>query len=191
MGCVFKLVRVAFVAFILVALAGAGLGTVLALSGSPEPCVDRGVDPAPSNDQALSENWQQLLFSLASGEDTQITVSEDEASTVGANYIEQRNIPVEDFRLYFCPDGRPQAAGKVEFLGIQSNVVAKGDLDLSGAQPRLQIDSVKAGRLPGFVSKPLAELVLDEQDVTNVPLPQQVSDVDYQDGQAIVTVSLN
>jgi hypothetical protein len=191
LGCIFKLLGLAVPAVLFFALAGAALGAYLAFSGVPQPCVDRDTQPAPAAGQTLADNWRQLANVLAGSRDVELVITEDQASVFGAQYLRDRDVPVEDFRLYFCPGGYAEATGKVGILGLDSNLLLRGTLDVSSRENRVDIDSVRAGRVPNFIARPLFDLFLDEESVVQLPLAEQITAIEYRNGSAVVTASAN
>jgi hypothetical protein len=191
LGCVLRLAALAIPGFLFFAVAGVALGGYLAFTGAPQPCVDRDSAPAPSAGQTLAENWRQLANVLAGSQDVALVITEDEASAFGAEYLEDRDMPVEDFRLYFCPGGYAEATGKVGILGIHSNVLLRGTIDVSGRENRVDIDAVRAGRIPDFIARPLVGLFVDEENVVELPLAERITAIEYRNGTALVTASAN
>jgi len=191
LGCVLRLAALAIPVFLFFAVAGVALGSYLAFTGAPQPCVDRDSEPAPGAEQTLVENWRQLANALAGNQDVELVITEDEASAYGAEYLEDRDMPVEDFRLYFCPGGYAEATGKVGVLGLNSNVLLRGTLDVSGRESRVDIDAVRAGRIPDFIARPVVDLFVDEENVVELPLAEQITAIEYRNGTALVTATAN
>jgi hypothetical protein len=191
LGCVFRLAALVIPGFVFFALVGVAVGGYMAFTGAPQPCVDRDSEPAPGAGQTLAENWRQLANVLAGSENVELVVTDDEASAFGAEYLEDRDVPVEDFRLYFCPGGYAEATGKVGILGFNSNVLLRGTIDVSGRESRVDIDAVRAGRIPDFIARPLVDLFVDEENVAELPLAEQITAIEYRNGTALVTASAN
>ncbi|MCZ7578211.1 MAG: hypothetical protein M5U18_14575 [Dehalococcoidia bacterium] len=80
--------------------------------------------------------------------------SEAEVTSRGVAYVEERDVPIKDLQIYFCPDGTAEAKGKVNVLGRDVSVLARGTLDVSGGQNRIVVDELKAGNLPPGSAQP-------------------------------------
>jgi hypothetical protein len=161
------------------------VGAVLAVTGTPEACVDREVPSSPIETIGLVANWAAFEAQASRGEAT-IDVTEAQATSIGTQYIEEKDVPVEDLQVFFCPDGTAEAAGKVSALGISANVVVRGTLDLSGAKPQIQIDEIKAGNLPSSASTSLVNFVLERKDFRTLDIEPRLLEIDYADGTATI-----
>jgi hypothetical protein len=191
LGCVQRLAALVIPGFLFFALVGVAVGGYLAFTGAPQPCVDRDSEPAPGAGRTLADNWRNLANVLAGNQDVELVITEDEASAYGAEYLEDRDVPVEDFRLYFCPGGYAEATGKVGILGLNSDVLMRGTLDVSGGESRVDIDAVRAGRIPDFIVRPVVDLFVDEENLVELPLAEQITAIEYRNGTALVTASAN
>jgi hypothetical protein len=191
LGCVLRLAALVIPGFLFFALVGVAVGGYLAFTGAPQPCVDRDSEPAPGAGRTLADNWRNLANVLAGNQDVELVITEDEASAYGAEYLEDRDVPVEDFRLYFCPGGYAEATGKVGILGLNSDVLMRGTLDVSGGESRVDIDAVRAGRIPDFIVRPVVDLFVDEENLVELPLAEQITAIEYRNGTALVTASAN
>jgi len=187
LGCLFRLVAFLFSASFFILVAAVALAGYLLLTGSPKPCVDRALNPAPDAGVVLEANWLELARRVGEGEAFQLPVTEDQATAVGRAYLEARDLPVDGFRVYFCPDGRAEATGTLGVLGVESDIALRGTLDVSGARPRVEIDSVRAGKFPDFIAKPLVDWLLKDEDVLELPLAEHITAVEIGDGQALIT----
>jgi hypothetical protein len=188
LGCLFKLVALGISSFSFLVVTLLALGVFLALSGEPEPCVDRSVDAARGAGADLRENWAAAAGSLLAGQPARVNVTEAQATAIAAVYLEERGVDVNDFRVYFCPGGMAEATGRVARLGVTSNVLLRGRLDFDGERHRIDIDSVRIGNVPSFLAKPVVELLVDENDVRTLPLTENITDIEYGDGIAVVTI---
>lgn len=177
-----------FAAFFL-ALSATALAGFLVFSGAPSPCVDRAIDPAPESDQALQANWLALLQGVAGGETVTLSITEEQASVLGEGYLRGRDVPAEDVRVHFCPDGTTEVTGTLKLLGLKSDVRARGYLDTTGTQPRVEIESVDAGRFPSSLSRHLLNTVMDEERVLTLPLAVNINELEVTNGEAIVVVT--
>src|SRR5207248_2957424 len=108
----------------------------------------------------------RLLTSSAS-----ITISEQEATSFGADYLAAMDLPVEGLQVHFCPDATAEAKGHLGISRFGSNIVVKGTVDAGGPRAAIHIDEVKAGNLPSAVAKPLLEAYLEKRDLKTLDLP--------------------
>jgi hypothetical protein len=191
LGCFFRAIATAFSVFFFLLAAGVAMSAFLVFDGKPQACVDRSLQPAPQPDGRVLEDWLNALDRVRAGEEVRLSVSEDQATVIGQDYLDSKDVPVDDLRVYFCPDGTAEATGKVRagILGLKSNVLVKGTLDVDGDQPRLIFDKVYVGEFPDFLARPAFELFVDEDDVRNIPLVDNITAIEYHDGAADVTLS--
>jgi hypothetical protein len=170
-------------------IAGTVLAAFLALTGTPKPCVDRSVSPAPEANAEFQANWFALLQGVGQGEAVPLRVTEGQASILGDGYLEGRDVPVDNFRMYFCPDGTAEATGSLDTFGLSSKVLVRGTLNIDGPDPRVELDSIEVGNFPGFLSDKALDVLLKNRDVYTIPLAVTVTDLQVDDGEAIVTVA--
>ena len=55
------------------------------------------------------------------------------------------------FRSFFCGQGCADATATFVGGGLAVDLLVRGTLDISGVRPKIEIESVQAGNLPGFV----------------------------------------
>jgi hypothetical protein len=191
LGCLFKLVTTVLSLFFFGVIASGALAAFLVFNGAPEPCVDRSIQPAPEADTDLQANWLDVLDGVSRGERVQLSVTEEQASILGQGYLDARGVPVEDLRVYFCPDGTAEATGRVHtgLLGLESNVLVKGTLAIDSGTNRIDIDEVHVGQFPNFLASRAYDLLIDENDIRNLPIAENIDEIEYRDGEAIVTVA--
>ncbi len=175
---------------LVIATAAGILGAVivaaaLIFTGSPSACVDRVVPTSAAASQELKTAWKQFGAQAATGPAT-IAVSETQATSRGVEYVDDKSAPVDELQVYFCAAGYGEASGKLSVLGIKSKVVVRGTLDLSGAKPQIQIDSVRAGNLPSFVAKPAVDLILNTGNLRTLDLDEHLTSIQFSDGNATV-----
>jgi len=139
-----------------VLLAAALVAGGLLFSGA-RPCADRSSQPSALARASLGAKW--LALSLTP---VPIAVTEREATSAAAVYIQERDVPVHNVQIHFCSDGTAEATGTLRVLGLPIRVVAKGTIDFSGAAPRILFDKIEAGRLPSAIARPVIEAVLPE-----------------------------
>ena len=185
----FRLVAFAATGFIFLAITAVAFGAFLMTNGTPSPCADRSVDPAPASTGELQSNWLDVGSQVVSGQTVQLQVNEDEATIIAAGYLDAKHVPVDKLRIYFCPDGTAEATGKVGVLGVDSNVLIKGRLDVGGPAPVIEIDEVQAGSFPSFLAKHVVNMLVDQHDARTLPLVERISAIEYHDGYAVATLS--
>jgi len=132
-----------------VGLGASIVGGALIFTGNPSPCVDRDIQSAAAASQALRDQWDAFEADAAGGKAT-ITFDEVGVTSRGVEYIEEKDLPLEDLQVHFCPDGLGEATGTIESPGPDIHVLMRGTLDLSGSKPRIDVREIKAGNLPGL-----------------------------------------
>jgi len=177
-------------AFALIGGLGAAVGAVvlifaLIVTGSPSACVDRPLAASEAESEALDAGWRAFGQRAAAGP-AQITISELQATSRGVKYVDDKDVPVEELQVHFCPDGVAEATGKIDVAGISTKVVVSGTLDLSGDQPRIEIDTVKAGNLPSFIAKPVVNLIISTGDFRTLDLDENLTNVQFSDAIVVV-----
>ena len=185
------LIKLAFLAFsglFFMAVTATALAGFLVLTGGPKPCVDRTVAPAPAPNAALQANWNDLIPRVGAGEAVALSVTEEQATMLAQGHLQDKDVPVEDLQIVFCPDGTTEAFGKVTIAGLSSDVLVKGTLDLDRAQPQVEIESIKAGNLPSLVAESLLDMVWEGKEARTVPIAFDILSMDVSDGEAIVVI---
>jgi hypothetical protein len=162
------------------------VGGVLVFAGSPAACVDRVIEPSTAASNDLRAAWRTYGQQAASGNAT-VTFNEQQVTSRGVEYINEKDVPVDELQVYFCPAGYAEGSGKVSILGLKSKVVVRGTLDLSGPQPRIQIDEVRAGSLPSSIAKPVVDTILDTGNFRTLNLREPIATIRYADGTVTVT----
>ncbi|MPZ47925.1 MAG: hypothetical protein GEU75_01175 [Dehalococcoidia bacterium] len=158
----------------------------LVFTGSPDACVDRAVTPSAEASSALVSAWRDFESAAVAG-GAEITVTELQATSRGVEYIEEKDVPVEDLQVYFCPDGTAEASGKIVVAGLKGKIVVRGTLDLGGDKPGIQIDEIQAGNLPSALAKPAIDLILNTGNFRTLDLDVRLTSIEYGDGAATVT----
>lgn len=165
-----------------VAIGGVVLGGILVFTGDPEPCVDRVSTPSNAAVAALFERWNQFTAQAEAGP-ASVSFSEEEATSRAQQYLNEKDIPLENAQVYFCPDGRGQVKGRVNALGRNINVLLSGRVDTSQQPPVIVIDEIKAGNLPSAVAETIVGDRLDRNDVKVLDFGIPISAVNVADGQ--------
>lgn len=149
---------------------GAGLATlagILIATGDPAACVDRKSTASASAVESLMGKWNAFK---AAAPGSSAAFTEQEATSRGVGYLQERDVPIKNLQVYFCADGKAEAKGRVSVLGRDVSVLLRGTLDVSGGQNRIVIDSVQAGNLPSWIGTPVINQLIDRNDVRTLPL---------------------
>ena len=169
-------------------LGGAGVGLVivggvLVMTGNPQPCADREIPISPAAAQSLKDKWDAFAAQAASGQ-ASVTFNESEVTSRGVEYLDEKDVPMNDLQVYLCPDGYGEAVGTINALGRDIHVLIRGTLDLSGAQPRIDVQKIEAGNLPGTVGTRIVNGILDRSDVKTLDVDVNITGISYADGEA-------
>jgi len=162
------------------------IAIILMITGSPKPCVERTNAYSAAASQDLRARWKTFEAQAAAG-NAQIAMTEGAVTSRGIEYIDEKDLPVEDLQVYFCPDGHAEAAGRIKIAGVDSDVVAEGTLDLSGDRPRIRVDRVRVGNLPSAVGTRAVNFILDRGDARTPDLKPRITAVGYGDGTATLS----
>ncbi|MCZ2110941.1 MAG: hypothetical protein LC118_15465, partial [Dehalococcoidia bacterium] len=169
-----------------IAVAGLGAGVVLIgaliLTGDPSPCTSRTSVPNPAAAAALQQKWD--AFTSAPPPAT-VQFTEEEVTSRGVAYIDERDVPISGLQVYFCPDGKAEAKGTATLLGRDVNILIRGTLDVSNNE--IAVDSVQAGNLPSFIGTPLVNQILDRNNVRSLPLDLALTSSTSTDGLHTLT----
>lgn len=175
----------------LVTLVGLGIGAtivggILIFTGSPSPCADREVEPSSAASQQLRAQWDDFEARAAVGQ-AQITFDELGVTSRAVEYVEEKDIPLEDLQVYFCPDGLGEAIGTIKTPGPDISVLLRGTLDLSGEKPRIDVQTIKAGNFPGFGTTWIINNIIKRGDADILDLEPNLISLEISDGSATLT----
>ena len=165
---------------------------------SPESPGLREVVTDPAFAQKWQERWDAFQAQLDAGETISITFEESEMTSRATSWLAAGDIPLKRVTICFY-DGEAEARATAEvpvvsgipLLGdvFETDVSARGSIDLSGQHPRIDITDLDAGSLPGIatglveadieglINDHLAELTLD-----------RLYEVTFRETQAEITV---
>ena len=160
------------------------IGGILIFTGSPQPCAARNIQYSAAASQELRTQFKALAVRGGTG-----NFNETQATSRGIDYINEKDAPVEELQVYFCPQGYAEASGKVKVLGLKTKVVVRGTLDLSGPQPVIDIQSVRAGNLPSAAARPVVNAILNVGNLKTLDIDERITQLVYTDGQVAVTVT--
>jgi hypothetical protein len=166
------------------------VGGVLIFTGSPTPCGNGPIPVSSQASQQMRAAWKEFAVRAARAP-ANAAFTESQITSRGVDYIKEKNAPIEELQVFFCPQGYAEASGKVKVLGLNSTVVVRGTVDVSGPKPVVKILSVRAGNLPGSVAKPIVDRVLDAANVRTIDIDEHVTNVVFsaEGGVGRVTVS--
>ena len=139
------------------------LAVLAAFVGSPGECDsgDREVVVSSALAQSLQDKLDTFDEQLDAGQAASFTFDESEATSRGIEFLDENNAPIDDLKVCFNSDG-PSASGKVSAVaGLDLDVKASGNVDLSGEHPRVDDLSIDVGSVPGFVTGGLEGLIKD------------------------------
>ena len=128
---------------------------------SPESPGLRDVVTDPALAQSWQERWDAFQAQLAAGEGAGIAFEESEMTSRATQWLAAEDIPLKRVTICFY-DGEAAARATAEvpivsdipFLGdaFETEVAARGSIDLSGEHPRIAITKLDAGALPGVAT---------------------------------------
>jgi hypothetical protein len=187
-GGIIKITLISLIGFV-----GVGLGTIivggaLVFTGSPSPCVDREITASLVASQQLRSGWEAFEQEAAGGRAT-ITFDETGVTSRGVEYIEEKDIPLEDLQVHFCPDGLGEARGTIKTPGPDVTVLLRGTLDLSGSKPRIDVTEIKAGNMPGLFGSTewIVNNIIKKGNADILNLEPKLIKLEIGDGSATLT----
>jgi hypothetical protein len=161
---------------------------------SPESPGLRDVVTDPALAQTWQERWDAFRSEVDAGQGIRITFEESEVASRATRWLGDEDIPLKRVTICFY-DGEAEARATAEvpvvsdipFLGgiFETEVTARGNIDLSGEHPRIEITGLDAGKLPGFatgrvendieslINDQLAELTLDAHTTSRSAKPDR------------------
>ncbi len=164
-----------------VVIGGVVLGGILVFTGDPKPCVDRSSTASNAAVTALFARWNQFTADAQAGPAT-VTFNEEEATSRAQQYLNEKDIPLDNAQVYFCPSGRGQVKGRVSALGRDINILLEGRVDTTQQPPVIVVDEIKAGNLPSSVAEAIVGDRLDKNGVKVLDFGIPISAVNVVDG---------
>jgi hypothetical protein len=133
----------------------------------------RPVENTPDLAAQWQERWDAFNAQLDAGQATTVVIDESEASSRATAFVEDTDAPLDEVIICFY-DGEAEARAQAEvptlsdtplFGGLlDTHVKARGRIELGGEHPRIRIQEIDAGSLPGF----LADVMKDDiEDLIN------------------------
>ena len=185
-GLIAAVIKWSFIGFIgVIGLAlGAGIvGAILIFTGSPSPCTDRQLEPSSAASQQLRAEWKQFSERAAQGR-AQITLTEVGVTSRAVEYIDEKNVPLDNVQVHFCKDGLGEAPGTIKTPGPDIHVLLRGTLDLSGDKPRVDVRTIKAGNFPGFGTTWIINNIIKRGNAEILDMDEHLVSLEIQDGSA-------
>lgn len=139
----------------------AGVAVVLVVTGSPEACSDRVIAPSPQAIVELQNKWDGFKRQASTGA-AEVMFTEIEVTSRGIEFLKREGVPLENLQVFFCGEGFADATVTFVGGGPAVDLLVRGTLDISGDGPKIEIQSVQAGNLPGFVPLEGMLAVLDD-----------------------------
>jgi hypothetical protein len=138
--------------------------------------------------QALREQWAAFESQAASGNAT-IAFDETGVTSRGVEYINEKDLPLKDLQVHFCPDGLGEARGTIKVLGTDIHVLLRRTLDLSGPKPRIDVREIKAGNLPGLFGGTdwIINNIVNKSNADILDVKPHLISLDIKDGSATLT----
>ena len=188
LGMIIKIGLIGIIAIVGVGLGASLVGAALIFTGNPSPCVDRAIEPSTAASQALRDQWDAFEAEAAGGSAT-IAFDEVGVTSRGVEYIDEKDLPLEDLQVHFCPDGLGEALGTINTPGPDIHVVMRGTLDLSGEKPRIDVREIKAGNLPGLFGGTdwIVNNIVKKSNADILDVEPHLLSLEIEDGSATLT----
>ena len=160
--------------FLILKILGAGIGgavvvagaaVVLVLTGSPQACSDRVISQSPQAIVDLQNKWDGFKLQASTGA-AEVSFTETEVTSRGIEFLNREGVPLENLQVFFCGQGFADATATFVGGGPAVDLLVRGTLDISGDRPKIEIESVQAGNLPGVVPLEGMLAALDEETRT-------------------------
>ena len=188
LGTIIKLGLIGIITIIGVGLGASLVGGALIFTGNPSPCVNRAIQPSTAASQTLRDQWDAFEADAAGGKAT-ITFDEVGVTSRGVEYIDEKDLPLEDLQVHFCPDGLGEATGTINSPGPDIHVLMRGTLDLSGSKPRIDVREIKAGNLPGLFggTEWIINNIVKKSNADILDVKPHLTSLTIEDGSATLT----
>jgi hypothetical protein len=118
-----------------------------------------------------------------------ITFDETDVTSRGVEYIKEKDLPLKDLQVNFCPDGLGEARGTIDAPGRPIHVLLRGTLDLSGPKPRIDVKTIKAGNLPSIFGGTdwIITNVIKKSNADILDVNAHLTELEIKDGSATLT----
>lgn len=188
LGALIKWGLIALITLIGVGVGATLVGGALIFTGNPSPCSDRVITPSTAASQQLKDQWDAFEADAANGKAT-LALDETGVTSRGVEYIDEKNLPLKDLQVRFCPDGLAEAQATVKGPGVNAHVLMRGTLDLSGSKPRIDVREIKAGNMPSFFGDVdwIIKKVVKKGNADVLDLKPHITNINIKDGSATLT----
>jgi len=138
-----------FGALLLLFLVVAGCTIVLAFTGGPAPCTPGNgpIDISAANATAFDTKWDGFNATLDGNSPATVNFTESEISSFVDREV---GSPFHDPRVCIHND-YGEGTATFEVLGFDAKIKVKGNMELTGAHPVAEIDSIEVGNVPDFM----------------------------------------
>lgn len=164
---------------------------ILAVTGSPGSCVPDGrtITISPAGAASFQTKWEQLDAALDAGQVSTVVFDDSETTSRARQWIDEHDVPASD--VYICFEaGRGSGSAKIDvpFFPGDVDVLVHGTLNLTGDHPKIEIDKIEAGGLPGPLTHLLEGFVIGlvDDQTQDLTLTHDYG-IAFSDGQATVT----
>ncbi|KKL85860.1 hypothetical protein LCGC14_1950510 [marine sediment metagenome] len=144
----------AIIVILIVAVIFVGVNVILAFSGGPGPCTPGGgpITVNAANADGFQQKWDGFDAVLDGGTTSSVSFNESEISSRADQYIrDETDVDFADVRICIH-DGFGEASAKLEaILGLETEVMVTGTVDLTGDTPQAQITDIEIGNVPSFI----------------------------------------
>ncbi len=147
--------------------------------------------------QQWQQRWDQFRAQLDAGQPTSVTFSEKEVTSRAAEYLKEKNAPLEDLTVCFHK-GEAEARAKAKLPALSdlpllggafdTQVRVRGTIDMTGEQPRITISAIDAGNLPDFATNRIKSKLEDaiNDRLSNLRLAHKLT-ATFSEGQAQIS----
>jgi hypothetical protein len=142
----------------------------------------RGVNADATLADAWQAKWSDFDAKLDAGQSASVSFTESESTSRSVRQLDAKEAPLRNLIICFH-DGEAEASANVdlpvlaELPGVggmfDTNVLARGTIDFSGAKPKIVIREIKAGKLPADAAERLKGQI---EDVVN----ERINDLNLQ-----------
>jgi hypothetical protein len=135
---------------------------IIAVAGSPGECESDGREIESSTEAAFEfqRKWDQFNSALDAGQPSTVLFSESEVTSRARLWVDEHDLPVEDLRLCFNPEGGSASAKlDIPFFWGDVDVLVAGRMELIGDHPVAVVDEIEIGGMPSLLTGPVEDLV--------------------------------
>lgn len=188
-GSILGIISGIILSLIIVAVLFGAVTMALMATGGPEPCEPGGDDIVinQGNSDAFQAKWDGFEFSLDNGANASVTFTESEISSRAEAWVNEEDAPFENIRVCLHEDAG-EGSGTVKVFGMGVEVLVKGTLDLSGDQPEATIEDIEVGNVPGFMMRPVEEIVEHaiEDGMADLEIEHDLT-IDINEGEVVIS----